>query len=50
MKMRLVFTPVSPISKTEILSGKMLPELAEFYQIPGSGISLDHCITLTTKV
>ena len=37
-----VFTPVSPISKTEILSGKILPDtryywIAEFYRIPVSG-------------
>ena len=43
-----VFTPVSPISETEILSGKyisgkILPDtgyywIAEFYQIPDTGI------------
>ena len=42
-----VFTQVSPISKNEILSGKILPDtryyrIAEFYQIlvSGSGTSL----------
>ena len=40
-----VFTPVSSISKTKILSGKILPDtgyyrIAEFYQIPVSGTSL----------
>ena len=42
-----VFTPVSPISKTEIISGKILSDtgyyrIAEFYRIPvsGSGTSL----------
>ena len=32
-----VFTPVSPISKTEILSGKYP---VKFYQVPDSGILL----------
>ena len=38
-----VFTPISPISKNEILSGKILPDtgyywIAEFYRIPDTGI------------
>ena len=41
-----VFTPVSPISKTEILSGKILLDTAynqivEFYRTPGSATSLN---------
>ena len=46
-----VFTPVSPISKTEILSGKILPDtgyyrIAEFYRIlvSGSGTSLNNTV------
>ena len=40
-----VFTPVSPISKTEILSGKHLVKfyrIAEFYWIADTGIRIRY--------
>ena len=50
-----VFTPVSPISKTEILSGKILPDtgyyrIAEFYRIPDTGIRIRYIPTLYIHV
>ena len=43
-----VFTPVSPISKTEILSGKYpvkFYRISEFYQIPDTGIRIRYIPT-----
>ena len=42
-----VYTPISSISKTEILSGKILPDtgyyrIVEFYRIPDTGIQIQH--------
>ena len=54
-----VFTPVSPISKTEIISGKILSDtgyylieefyrIAEFYRIPDTGIWILYIPTAFT--
>ena len=42
-----VFTPVSPISKTKILSGKILPDTGYYRILPDSGILPDTGIRYT---